>query len=56
MLPWNPIEENKLYHWNEKEGTTNWMLPKSWNDVKTIFLYELSDLGKTLSKEINLVK
>ena len=54
LLPWNPIEENKLYHWNEKGGTTNWMLPQSWNDVKTIFLYELSDLGKTLHKEITI--
>ena len=52
LLPWNPIEENKLYHWNEKGGTTNWMLPKSWNDIKTIFLYELSDLGKTVHKEM----
>jgi len=54
LLPWNPIEENKLYHWNEKGGTTKWMLPKSWNDIKTIFLYELSDLGKTVHKEIDI--
>jgi endo-alpha-N-acetylgalactosaminidase len=54
LLPWNPLEENKLYHWNEKGGTTDWSLPKSWDGVTTIFLYELSDLGKILSKEIKV--
>jgi endo-alpha-N-acetylgalactosaminidase len=54
LLPWNPIEESKLYHWNEKGGTTDWSLPKSWNGVTCIFMYELSDLGKTLSKEIKV--
>jgi len=54
LLPWNPIEESKLYHWNEKGGTTDWNLPKSWDGVTTIFLYELSDLGKILSKEIKV--
>lgn len=54
LLPWNPLEENKLYHWNEKEGSTNWELPTSWNKVKTIYLYQLNDLGKTLSSEIKV--
>lgn len=52
LLPWDPIEETKLYYWNEKVGTTKWMLPKSWNAVKTVFLYELNDQGKKESKEI----
>jgi endo-alpha-N-acetylgalactosaminidase len=54
LLPWNPIEENKLYHWNEKGGVTNWKLPNSWNNASTVFIYELSDLGKILSKEIHV--
>jgi endo-alpha-N-acetylgalactosaminidase len=54
LLPWNPIEESKLYHWNEKGGTTDWSLPKSWDGVTSIFMYELSDLGKTLSNEIKV--
>lgn len=54
LLPWNPIEESKLYHWNEKGGTSDWSLPKSWDGVTSIFMYELSDLGKTLSKEIKV--
>lgn len=52
LLPWNPMEENKLYHWSEKGGTTSWKLPNSWDSIKTIFLYELSDLGKIFVKEI----
>ena len=54
LLPWNPMEESKLYHWNEKGGTTDWSLPKSWGDVTSIFMYELSDLGKILSNEIKV--
>ena len=52
LLPWNPLEESKLYHWNEMGGITNWELPQSWNNSNTCFLYELTDLGKVLSKEI----
>ena len=52
LLPWSPLEENKLYHWNEQGGTTDWSLPKSWDGTTTVFLYELSDLGKTLIQEI----
>jgi len=54
LLPWSPLEENKLYHWNEKGGTTNWSLPKSWEDLTSVFVYELSDLGKILSNEIKV--
>ncbi len=54
LLPWNPMEESKLYHWNEKGGTTDWSLPKSWDGVTSIFMYELSDLGKILSNEIKV--
>ena len=54
LLPWNPLEEVKLYHWNEKGGITDWSLPKSWDGATTLFLYELSDLGKTLSQEIKV--
>ena len=48
------MEESKLYHWNEKGGTTDWSLPKSWDGVTSIFMYELSDLGKILSNEIKV--
>ena len=54
LLPWNPMEESKLYHWNEKGGTTDWSLPKSWDGVTSIFMYELSDLGKILNNEIKV--
>ena len=52
LLPWSPTQENKLYHWNEKGGLTEWMLPLSWRDTEIIFCYELSDLGKKAYKEI----
>lgn len=55
LLPWNwdvntgkPVaEENeKLYHWNTQGGDSTWELPDSWAKLKTVYLYELTDLGK----------
>ncbi|MEH7336103.1 endo-alpha-N-acetylgalactosaminidase family protein [Neobacillus drentensis] len=48
LLPWNPKEETKLYHWNSNGGETTWTLPASWNGLKDVKLYKLSDQGKTL--------
>ncbi len=63
LLPWdegdmtNPTDEEKevkLYHWNEKGGTTTWELPDSWDDVGTVYLYRLTDQGKTEKKELTV--
>lgn len=48
LLPWEPKEETKLYHWNSKGGETTWTLPASWNGLKDVKLYKLSDQGKSL--------
>ena len=55
LLPWNPNSEDKLYHWNTNGGKTSWTLPNLWNDVKSVFLYRLTDLGRVLEKEISVV-
>jgi endo-alpha-N-acetylgalactosaminidase len=55
LLPWNPVKEEKLYHWNSLNGTTTWKLPNSWNQVKSIYLYRLTDLGRTLETEIPVI-
>ena len=62
LLPWddgdmqvdNSQEEKevKLYHWNEKGGTTTWELPDSWEGLANVYLYELSDQGKVNQKVI----
>ena len=52
LLPWEPKEETKLYHYNKTGGTTTWKVPKSWQNVTNVKLYELTDQGKLLTKEI----
>ncbi|MFD0693454.1 endo-alpha-N-acetylgalactosaminidase family protein [Paenibacillus sp. GCM10027628] len=48
LLPWDPQNESKLYHWNSVGGNTTWTLPASWAGVPTVDLYQLTDTGKTL--------
>lgn len=55
LLPWDPKEETKLYHWNKNGGTTTWELPESWNNAENVKLYKLSDQGKTLVDKLNVV-
>lgn len=46
LLPWDPKEETKLYHWNSNGGTTTWTLPLSWKGLSTVKLYKLTDQGR----------
>ena len=56
FLPWSPVEEDeKIYHWNPLGTTSEWELPESWGNLKNVELYELSDLGRTKVKTINVV-
>lgn len=61
LIPWdegdisNPEDEEKevkLYHWNENGGDTTWELPDSWSGLGTVYLYKLTDQGKTEKTEI----
>ncbi|MBL4936001.1 Ig-like domain-containing protein [Clostridium sp. YIM B02515] len=54
LLPWDPKEETKLYHWNSEGGETTWTLPLSWNGLKDVKLYRLSDQGKSLVETLNV--
>lgn len=64
LIPWddgdmqtvNSSEEKevKLYHWNENGGETTWELPDSWSGLGTVYLYKLTDLGKTDEQVINV--
>ena len=55
LLPWNPKTEEKLYHWNDKGGNSSWELPTSWENISTVYIYQLTDLGKINEKEISVV-
>lgn len=52
LLPWNPLTEEKLYHWNQAGGTTTWDLPQSWKNLKTIALYKLTDQGRVFIQQV----
>ncbi len=50
LLPWywdangKSLGDNyKLYHWNQKGGTSTWTLPSGWSNAK---IYELTENGK----------
>lgn len=46
FIPWSPVTEDKIYHWNPAGGKSTWTLPESWNGVTTAQLYKLTDLGR----------
>jgi len=46
FLPWDPVQETKIYHWNDQGGSTTWQLPESWKSVAEARLYELTPLGR----------
>ncbi|TYP74846.1 endo-alpha-N-acetylgalactosaminidase family protein [Paenibacillus methanolicus] len=48
LLPWSPVTEDKLYHWNGIGGGTTWTLPASWSGASAAKLYRLSDQGRVL--------
>lgn len=48
FIPWNPITEEKIYHYNTHGGKTIWQLPFSWRGLTTVYLYELSSEGRRL--------
>ncbi len=52
FIPWNPLTEEKIYHYNLKGGKTVWQLPASWNGLTSVYLYELGGLGRRLSGTI----
>lgn len=54
LLPWHPITEEKLYHWNAAGGTTIWDLPKSWKKLKKVILYQLTDQGRQLVQQVEI--
>lgn len=52
FIPWNPLTEEKIYHYNPAGGKTVWQLPESWQDKEVVYLYRLSDKGRGLEKPL----
>jgi len=56
FIPWNPLKPSKIYHWNDKGGTSTWTLPDSWKGVKKVKLYRLTDLGRVFVENLKVKK
>lgn len=64
LLPWlwdaqsgEFVESNneKLYHWNTKGGTTSWELPENWKSLSNVTVYKLTDQGKQEEKQVDVI-
>ena len=55
LLPWSPKTEEKLYHWNDKGGKSSWEVPASWRNISTVYVYQLTDLGRVSEEKISIV-
>ncbi len=67
LIPWYwdkdgnllPEGEKKLYHFNQNSApedlTTTWTLPNGWETYTTLYMYELTDLGRTNEQEVTVV-
>ena len=48
FIPWDPVKEDKIYHYNMKGGKTSWQLPLSWQNIPEVCLYRLGSEGRKL--------
>ncbi|MBV7505546.1 endo-alpha-N-acetylgalactosaminidase [Bacillus sp. sid0103] len=62
LLPWveqdfktpTPNSE-KLYHWNLEGGTTTWTLPNEYSGISKVYVYKLTDQGRTDVQKVKVV-
>ena len=54
FIPWNPITEEKIYHYNVRGGKTIWQLPFSWKEQSTVYLYELGGKGRRFIESLTV--
>lgn len=52
FIPWEPLDEKKIYVWDEAGTSHKWELPPSWAGKNQVFLYRLTDLGRMLEKTL----
>ena len=52
FIPWDPLSEEKIYHWNDEGGDSTWTLPRSWAGVRSALLYRLTDRGRVYERDV----
>lgn len=62
LIPWveqdfkNPTPDSeKLYHWNLAGGTTTWTLPDEYAGISKVYVYKLTDQGRTDVEKVKVV-
>ena len=55
FIPWNAETEEKIYHYNDGNGSTTWELPDSWAGLENVYLYELDDTGRSNEVSVPVV-
>ncbi|MGL4992245.1 MAG: endo-alpha-N-acetylgalactosaminidase family protein [Sarcina sp.] len=60
FIPWTWEQlgdeaENKVYHWNPEGGKSTWTIPKNFAGATSLKVYELSDSGRSLVGEVDVV-
>ena len=46
FIPWDPINQTKILHWNDAGGSTTWKLPTAWRGQSQVAMYTLTDTGR----------
>jgi endo-alpha-N-acetylgalactosaminidase len=56
FMPWDPVKEDKIYHWSDEGGVSTWALPDSWAAAKSVRLYRLADTGRIFDRIVPVVQ
>ena len=52
FIPWDPIRESRIYVWSDDDAERTWDLPPSWAGKSEVYLYRLTDLGRTDERKV----
>ncbi|WP_234447042.1 endo-alpha-N-acetylgalactosaminidase family protein [Virgibacillus salexigens] len=62
LIPWveqdfeNPTpDSDKLYHWNLEGGESTWSLPDEYAGVSKVYVYKLTDQGRSERQKVNVI-
>ncbi|WP_240633304.1 endo-alpha-N-acetylgalactosaminidase family protein [Paenibacillus montanisoli] len=55
FLPWGPVNESKIYYWNDGGGETSWRLPAGWPKNGTVKLYRLTNQGRRFVRNLPVI-
>ena len=47
FVPWDPESAARIYVWDEVGTPQSWELPPGWHNPSTVYVYRLTDLGRT---------